>query len=286
MVKKSLTFILLMVLIIFISFAFGQRKIGPHSKIKGLNCSSCHECSIPTKEDPCLKLGAQFFVSSGEKLTPDKMPPDTVIIDVLEDEYGPTKFPHKKHLHMAVNTLDCYECHHFTPPSDKKTPCKDCHSPYELRPDLELVGLKAAYHRRCLTCHAQWSQNTNCELCHKSKNKEVAQKLASLLPTFREVKEPEKKVFLNRMFTGPYVTFFHKEHTKKKNVYCADCHKKWDCITCHYQNEERPPSVEAVVGEGVHGPCRLCHDTIGKDACVKCHTNKELLKPPKSLSEK
>lgn len=278
--KKSMSvFLSMLVLMLFIKMGYGQSRIGPHSKIKGLNCSSCHECEIPTKENPCLKLGAQFFLGEGEKLTPDKLPPDTVIIDVLEDEYEPTKFPHKKHVHMAVTTLDCYECHHFTPPSNKKTPCKDCHNPYENRPDLELIGLKAAYHRRCLTCHAQWSQNTNCELCHRSKNKEVSEKLASLLPTFKEAKEPEKKVYQNLMFTGPYVTFFHKEHTKKKNVYCADCHKKWNCVSCHYQSEERPASVEVVVGEGVHGACRLCHNTIGRDACYKCHANEEKKEP-------
>ena len=280
MIKKLLSgFLPLLILLMFFSNGIAQSRIGPHAKIKGLNCSSCHDCEIPTQENPCLKLGAQFFLGEGEKITPDKLPPDTVVIDVLEDEYEPTKFPHKKHVHMVENTLDCYECHHFTPPARKKTPCKDCHSPYENRPDLEVVGLKAAYHRRCLTCHAQWSQNTNCELCHRSKNREVAEKLASLLPTFREAKQPEKKLFVNRKFSGPYVTFFHKEHTKRKNVYCADCHKKWDCITCHYQTEERPVTVKAVVGQGVHGKCRLCHDTIGRDACAKCHAKEEKQQP-------
>jgi len=262
----------------------GQKPRESHSLIKGLNCKACHECAIPTKENPCLKLDAKVFLGEGKKLTPRMQPPDTVVIDVLEDLYGPTKFPHKKHLHMASTTFDCAECHHYTPPNvNSPVPCKDCHSPYEMRQDIELVGLKAAYHRRCLTCHAQWSNNTNCELCHVSKDKEVAEKMGKLLPTFKETKSPEKKVFLNRMFTGPYVTFFHKEHVDKKNVNCADCHKKWDCVTCHYQTEQMPATAEALHGAGVHGKCRLCHETIGKPkVCKKCHVNEERMKPSKA----
>jgi hypothetical protein len=274
------SFIILMFLFMIAIPSQGQGPVKDHSKIKGLNCSACHQCELPTKENPCLNLSAAIFLGKGERLTPQKMPPEFVMIKVLEDEYEPVKFPHRKHAHMLETNFDCTECHHFAPPTPKNPPCKDCHNPYEYRQDIEQVGLKAAYHRRCLTCHAQWSQNTNCELCHASKNKEVAEKLAQFIPKFKEMKEPEKTVYINRMFTGPYVTFFHKDHSKKKNVYCADCHDKWECVSCHYQGEERPFMAEAVLGTGVHGPCRLCHATIGKDekgddVCVKCHATQE-----------
>jgi hypothetical protein len=274
------SFIILMFLFMIAIPSQGQGPVKDHSKIKGLNCSACHQCELPTKENPCLNLSAAIFLGKGERLTPQKMPPEFVMIKVLEDEYEPVKFPHRKHAHMLETNFDCTECHHFAPPTPKNPPCKDCHNPYEYREDIEQVGLKAAYHRRCLTCHAQWSQSTNCELCHASKDKEVAKKLAQFIPKFREVKEPEKKVYVNRMFTGPYVTFFHTDHSNKKNVYCADCHDKWECVSCHYQGEKPPVTVEVVTGTGVHGPCRLCHATIGKDeqgndVCVKCHATEE-----------
>jgi len=281
MLKKLPVLLLLLALIfLFTGLLYAQEPVKDHFKIKGLNCSACHQCELPTRENPCLKLSAEFFRSKGERLTPRRLPPDTVVISVLEDQYEPAKFPHRKHLHMAVTTHDCAECHHFAPPTPKNPPCKDCHSAYEYRQNIEQVGLKAAYHRRCLTCHAQWSQNTNCEVCHVSKDKEVAAKLAPTIPKFKEVKEPDKKVYINRMFTGPYVTFFHNEHTKKKNVYCADCHKKWECESCHYQGEKPPATVPVVCGTGVHGTCRLCHETIGKDqkgneVCIKCHATQE-----------
>jgi len=256
--------------------AQAQKPIKSHSTIKGLNCSACHECTTPSSDNPCLKLGAQFFLGEGERLIPAKFPPEFVVINTLEEKYEPVKFPHKKHLHMADNTLDCTECHHYTPVGRAENPpCKECHNPDEFREDLEQVGLNAAYHRRCLSCHVEWSKNTNCELCHASKDPETADKLAKLLPQFREAKEPEKKVFVNRMFTGPYVTFFHTFHSKKKNVYCADCHEKWTCITCHYQGEFAPTSVDVVTGTGVHGTCRLCHETIGLGTCEKCHETEE-----------
>jgi hypothetical protein len=277
---KATSFLILLFLFIFAILLYGQGPVKDHSKIKGLNCSACHKCELPTKDNPCLNLNAAIFLGKGEMLTPQKLPPDTVVIKVLEDQYERVKFPHRKHVHMLETTFDCTECHHFAPPTPKRLACKDCHNPYEYRENIEQIGLKAAYHRRCLTCHVEWSQNTNCELCHASKDKELAKKLAELIPKFKDSKEPEKIVYITRMFTGPYVTFSHTDHTKKKNVYCADCHQKWECVSCHYQTEEPPVNVALVKGMGVHGPCRLCHATIGQDAagndvCVKCHSKQE-----------
>jgi len=227
-----------------------------------------------------LKLTAQFLLGEGEKLTEQKLPPEFVVIKVLEDKYDPVKYPHRKHAHMSDNTLDCAECHHYTPAGQAKNPpCAECHSQYEFPVDMQQVGLNAAYHRRCLSCHVEWSNNTNCEVCHKSKDPEMAERLAKVMPQFREVKQPEKKVFVNRMFTGPYVTFFHKHHTEKKNVNCADCHQKWECVSCHYQGEVAPATVEVVTGTGGHGTCRLGHETLGKDACIKCHATEEKKQP-------
>lgn len=279
--KLLISFLILMALFLSALCLFAQGPAKDHAKIKGLNCSACHQCSLPTRENPCLNLSAAIFLGEGERLTPQKMPPEFVMIGWLEDEYEAVKFPHRKHAHMLETNFDCTECHHFAPPTPKNPPCKDCHNPLEYREDIEQVGLKAAYHRRCLTCHVQWSQSTNCEICHVSKDKEVAQKLAAFIPKFKKSKQPEEKlIYVTRMFTGPYVTFSHADHTNKKNVYCADCHNKWECIGCHYQSEKPPATVAIVTGTGVHGPCRLCHATIGKDeqgndVCVKCHTIQE-----------
>lgn len=277
MVKKILILMLISTFLLLVAMqALAQRPIKSHSTMKGLNCSACHECMVPNKDNPCLKLSAQFLLGEGEKLTEQKLPPEFVIIKTLEDEYHPVKYPHRKHSHMSDNTLDCKECHHYTPAGQvKNPPCADCHNKYEYPVDMKQVGLNAAYHRRCLGCHVEWSNNTNCEVCHKSKNTEIAEKLAKTMPQFRKATRPEQKVFVTRMFTGPYVTFSHKAHTERKNVNCADCHQKWECVSCHYQGETAPATVQIVTGKGVHGACRLCHETMGKEACVKCHTSEE-----------
>jgi hypothetical protein len=274
MLKKILLFMLMLMFSFVVAINAKDRKIiKPHSTIKSLNCSNCHACVTPSQENPCLEL-TDFLLGKGEPLTPYLMPPDYVYIEELENLYEPVEFNHKAHLHTAETTFDCADCHHYSP-LDEKPPCKECHSPNNAGDDPGQVSLNAAYHRRCLTCHAEWSKNTNCELCHTSKNAEVAEKLGELIPEFRKAQTPEKKVYVNRLFTGPYVTFFHDYHVKQDNVYCADCHVKTACVSCHYQGEQAPKKVALIKGSGVHEPCRLCHDVISQGTCIKCHKDSE-----------
>ena len=110
--------------------------------------------------------------------------PETVTIDSLSKEFGPSVMPHRaivKHLlektqqsdlakafHTADTTL-CSGCHHVSPASTTPPKCVSCHS---VMP-AEGVGrptLKAAYHLQCTGCHAAMEQPplaTDCSGCHK-----------------------------------------------------------------------------------------------------------------------
>jgi hypothetical protein len=246
-----------------------------HSSVKELNCSFCHGCMQPSKEDPCLKLNPQLLMGEGKRLSPSELPPDMLLLDELEDKYEPVKFSHRQHAHMAEKSSYCVDCHHFLPPGMAKQPCKECHAADMNAPghDLSAVSLNAAYHRTCLSCHVEWSKVTNCDVCHAAKDPRLATQ-ADRKPVFRDAKQPEKTIYLTRYFSGPFVNFSHTDHTKRKNVVCRDCHNASPCIACHYQ-DERPEAITAEIKEGVHGPCSLCHQTIGaiggRNTCIECH---------------
>lgn len=270
--KLIITFIIAVLAMAVTLFAQEQKFLDAHATMKGLNCQACHDCLNPSLKDPCLKLGPHFFLEEGIKLTEDDLPPELVIIDKLEEHYGPAEFKHRKHMHMAERIEDCAECHHYIPPDYPKRTCDTCHNPNVFREKLETVSLNGVYHRECLGCHVEWSKTTNCEICHKAKIEEHSEKLAKLIPTIIDAKRPDKLFYVTSMFTGPYVTFSHTEHSNNKKLKCADCHVKQPCIACHYQNE-KVETISVLERHGVHGTCRLCHDVFAKEQCGTCHKN-------------
>ena len=271
MAKKFLWMFCLGILGIVVALNAQELRVSKaHSSMKGLNCSFCHGCLEPSQEDPCLKLDPQMFIGEGHKLKKSELPPDTLVIGYLEEKYEAVKFPHRQHVHMASKSGFCVDCHHFIPPDKPKQKCGECHLeglPWQESPGQ--IFLENAYHRKCLTCHEEWSKTTNCEVCHAAKDPKLASETGEK-PKFREVKEPEKQVYFTRYFTGPFVNFPHKEHSTRKNVVCEDCHNTQPCVACHYQNEG--PKVSTLLKKtNVHEPCALCHDVIGQKACVQCH---------------
>lgn len=277
MVKKiSILFIFFMLGIVVTLTAQQSKFMDTHATMKDLNCSACHDCINPSHKNPCLKFAHHFFIEEGKKLKADEFPPELLVINGLEDLYGPVKFQHKKHMHMAERIEDCAECHHYIPPDLPKKKCKECHSANVYRDRLDMISLNGVYHRECLSCHVEWGGSSNCEVCHKSKLEDHSERLSKLIPKIRKAVRPDEKLFVNRMFTGPFVVFNHKKHADDKRNICADCHVKQPCITCHYQ-DKKPDYVHAMARSGVHGTCRLCHDVQSKGSCEKCHQVSEKL---------
>jgi hypothetical protein len=255
--------------------AFAQERsfIDRHVTMKGLNCSACHECLNPSLTEPCLKLGPHFFQEEGIKLRGDEVP-KKIIINKIENLYGPVKYNHGQHMHMAERIEDCAECHHYIPPDLPKKSCDMCHPIGLSEQKLGVLSFNAVLHRKCLGCHLEWGKSTNCEHCHVSKNRDEAEKLGQVLPTYRKTQRPEKFLFATRYFSGPYVQFSHERHATNKNIKCTDCHVKQPCIVCHYQ-EKQPKELSVLARIGVHGTCRLCHEVESKDSCNRCHSATE-----------
>lgn len=117
--------------------------------------------------------------------------PDEVELDALAQYYEPVQFDHALHVGVA----DCAACHHHTtgtPVLDEKcakchansgptdmVACRDCHSAKRFEAEYlkaveadntihhdDKIGLKAAYHIRCMNCHEEMGAPNGCQDCH------------------------------------------------------------------------------------------------------------------------
>lgn len=125
-------------------------------------------------------------------------PPASATLDSIANLFSGVTFDHASHVDIAGG--DCTLCHHHTtgpPPTDPrcarchanspataKVDCKSCHvaAPFSadnlkaeesspLRYHQVRLGLKGAYHRRCLGCHKENGAPTGCEDCHQKTDK-------------------------------------------------------------------------------------------------------------------
>ena len=119
--------------------------------------------------------------------------PDEAVLDQLASLYEPVVFDHAAHVDIVAN--DCSICHHHTtgkPTTNSRcmkchansgpaaeVACHDCHPQNRfsaeylrrLESDVERYhkdkpGLKGAYHRLCMGCHAEVGGPTGCQDCH------------------------------------------------------------------------------------------------------------------------
>jgi hypothetical protein len=241
-----------------------------HSQTK-IDCQECHSCDIPTHSNPCLKLFPDFRRSGITILHSAEDVPELLVIDTLSNEYEPSVFTHKLHAEMAAMSGGCASCHHFNPPG-KILACVDCHEA-GARTDLSKPGLKGAYHRQCLTCHREWSNTTNCTVCHDTKGSSAVSDKAEFIGKSHEKMElPAKVVYQTDEDENPLVTFYHDEHNELFDIGCADCHQNESCSRCHDQTDK-----VTTVEKDAHDNCINCHEQAidDDDKCKKCHDTKE-----------
>ena len=119
--------------------------------------------------------------------------PDEVEIDSLTQLYDPVYFDHAMHeevteslcsichhhtLGTEVENENCMRCHAESGETDE-TSCQGCHSSKRFEADYlnkidadntlyhrDKVGLKAAYHIRCMGCHEEMGVANGCQDCH------------------------------------------------------------------------------------------------------------------------
>lgn len=248
-------------------------------------CSQCHTCAPPAPGTPCLRSCTRAKTMTQ---IPIGSPPDVVLLNQLEERYLPVPFDHKGHARMAEMTRGCAVCHHYTPEGTTHPACKTCHEITSARTEIQKPGLKGAYHRQCLNCHREWSDDTKCETCHQAKTGAGRRKPVQISPTPDDlvgrmhppIPEPDTEIFQARQGTqaGTKVIFYHKEHIHRFGLGCVECHHEDNCNRCH--NSAVTRRAEPTLTEH-HQPCAACHVTTEPDRCGGCHWKEGTPKPPR-----
>lgn len=164
-----------------------------HAPPEGDGESSCKRChtgppgntvadALPPPNHPPAQL---------EELPPasDDFPEQISLEHMPGGTYGPASFPHRRivqrldqavrhsrlatQLHGRLETL-CAGCHHHTPLGSRPPKCSTCHAA-KGAPTQDRPGLRAAYHRQCVTCHQQMEIKAGCTDCHAEASKEGKQ---------------------------------------------------------------------------------------------------------------
>lgn len=248
----------------------------PSERVKQkLNCKSCHASEYPTRDDPGLLSCPRSDMISVYH-SPEEGP-ETVVIDEMSDYYNGVEFSHKVHAEMSEMSGGCTGCHHYNTTGPVLN-CRKCHESSRQREDISIPDLKAAYHRQCMTCHKQWSNDNSCSSrCHTRKGSDTkVNNVSHKNKTHPELTLPTKLVWETDAKVNRIVTFYHDEHINIFNISCTSCHNQESCIKCHAAGKNkdfgRMMHRERSIEEH-HKPCANCH--LG-NSCQKCHMDKEM----------
>jgi len=233
-----------------------------------LDCSRCHTCDNPRPDQLCLRECPRHDAAAA--LRPD-LGPDVVVLGELEELYVPVRFDHRTHAVMAGMSTGCTTCHHYTPPDMPHPACKDCHPTEVAHEDLAQPGLKGAYHRRCLSCHSEWDRDTACGICHE---KRKGGNLGGTATTFcahshyRPVELAELITFPTDFAPEDTVPFHHRNHSRRYERDCTECHREQSCTRCHVQDGGELHPMGSPEDVDLHDTCSSCHD---QERCRDCH---------------
>lgn len=142
------------------------------------------------REDPVLrKIRLHEQGLGSEDIEHDYFLLSSPLVHADGDMYEPVRFMHSKH--AASLNDNCAACHHYRPADPEKpetVACRACHKESVNAEAPERLGLKAAYHQRCMGCHQEMDKGpTGCQGCHR-KNPTDHQQLVQL-PDDPEAKE-------------------------------------------------------------------------------------------------
>lgn len=220
---------------------------------------------------PIVTAAAVLVGEIPEPRTPTNVhPPAVVVLDQLEDLYGPVTFDHLGHAGMADMGNGCAACHHNSPESTAHPACRECH-PSGAPVSPTQPGLKGAYHRQCLSCHTEWNHRAACNTCHLPKEGLSAAPLHPL-GDFHELVpvEPPMTIEFLAPREAPVITFHHKDHTRIYGLACADCHRDATCGECH-DHTSNTSNTSLAAHTDLRSTCFGCHATQGSGDCRFCH---------------
>jgi hypothetical protein len=139
--------------------AYHRQCIDCHKQIE-MGPTGCMECHAKrtTQTSSIAPIKKQIKEASKDR-------PEIVTLSSLERRYEPVIFSHAMHTEMAEN---CAACHHHSP-SGQTPACRECHGEPFNPKNLNMPGIKGAYHLQCMGCHQEISGPVGCTECHAKK---------------------------------------------------------------------------------------------------------------------
>lgn len=146
--------------------AYHGQCIGCHKEMDmgPRGCTECHaKGTAHTSRTTAASTEARVKKSTKEATA---TAPEVLSLSSLENRYDPVSFSHGMHTQMTEN---CASCHHHSPTGQTPS-CGECHGdPFDPE-NLNMPGLKGAYHLQCMTCHNDMGTGpTGCTECHAKK---------------------------------------------------------------------------------------------------------------------
>lgn len=128
-------------------------------------CMTCHR-EMEMGPTGCAECHTKKVVQKAPMKRKPEKGPEVSVLNTLERIYEPVTFSHDIHTMVAD---DCATCHHYSEPG--QTPaCRECHgAPFDPK-NLNMPGLKGAYHLQCMGCHEDMGGPRGCLECHAKKN--------------------------------------------------------------------------------------------------------------------
>jgi hypothetical protein len=65
--------------------------------------------------------------------------------------------------------MDCLSCHQVTSTAEMR--CSACHKTPHDPENLHVIGLKGAFHLRCMGCHEELGLDVSCTACHSPRQR-------------------------------------------------------------------------------------------------------------------
>ncbi len=136
--------------------AYHGQCIGCHKEME-MGPTGCAECHIKKVAKVTQKALTKKKTGKG---------PEVSILSTLEKRYEPVTFSHDMHTLVAD---ECGTCHHHSDPGETPA-CGECHGdPFDPQ-NLNMLGLKGAYHLQCMGCHREMDSGpVGCTECHAKK---------------------------------------------------------------------------------------------------------------------
>jgi len=264
----------LIILFIFLTSTFAQEKLSKLHSTQKLECTTCHECEIPTKTNPCLALCPRDkSIGTASVYNVEKAPKVFTINKIKgeKDIYSSVLFSHKSHAEMSKMDKGCITCHHYNPPGEI-VKCTFCHEVDRNKSKINMPDLKSAFHRQCMACHQTWEKEPKCENCHIL-NGDYKSNISENTTKTNSIKRPITQIYKTEKYkNGKLVSFHHNNHIELFGLECTDCHKEESCQSCHNQKLDFKKTINTTK----HERCESCHSTEIKKTCAKCHSQKEI----------